>query len=400
MQRFLPYGRQFIEEDDIAAVSAVLRSDYLTTGPAVAKFEAALKEATGAPYAAACANGTAALHLAMLALGIGAGDSVVVPSMTFLASANAARFVGAEVVFADVDAETGLMTPETFEAAAARAPTRPRAAVVVHLNGQTADLDGVADKAAPRGIELVEDACHALGTIHAYKDGEAAIGDVRRSRMACFSFHPVKAVTTGEGGAVTTGEAKLAERLWRLRNHGIVREPEQFSTELAFDASGEFNPWHYEMPEVGFNYRLSDINCALGTSQLAKRERFARRRAELIARYDRLLVPLAPIVRPVARVPWCRPTMHLYATRIQFDLAGKTRRQAMLELRERGIGTQVHYIPVHRQPYYAGRYGIADLPGADAYFAHQLSLPLFYEMADGDVDRVVAALADVLGIRQ
>jgi UDP-4-amino-4,6-dideoxy-N-acetyl-beta-L-altrosamine transaminase len=399
MPNFLPYGRQHIDDDDIAAVTRVLRSDYLTTGPAVAAFEHALRQATGAAHAVACANGTAALHLAMLALAIGPDDVVVVPSLTFLASANAARYVGAEVLFADVDPETGLLTPDTFRAALARAATRPRCAVVVHLNGQTADLDGLASVAAGEGIALVEDACHALATRHRYGDGEVVVGDCRRSRVACFSFHPVKAVATGEGGAVTTADDGLAERLARLRNHGMIREAERFLVrDLAFDPDGSANPWHYEMSEVGFNYRLDDISCALGTSQLAKLGKFAARRAELAQRYDALLAPLAPLVRPVARVPWAKPVWHLYAVRIDFAAAGRSRATVMNALRQSGIGTQVHYIPVHRQPYYAQRYGALHLPGTEAYFARQLSLPLFVDMGDSDVDRVVGALRDVLDL--
>jgi UDP-4-amino-4,6-dideoxy-N-acetyl-beta-L-altrosamine transaminase len=401
MQAFLPYGRQYVDEEDVAAVSEVLRSDYLTTGPTVERFESALKSVTGARHAVACANGTAALHLAMLALNIGEGDTVVVPSMTFLASANAARFVGAEATFADVDPDTGLMTPDTFAAAVAHAPKAPRAAIIVHLNGQTADLDGICSVASSHGIDLVEDACHALGTVHHYRDGSFGVGETKCSRVACFSFHPVKAITTGEGGAVTTAETALAERISVLRNHGMVRDPSRFTAgDLAFDENGQPNPWHYEMSEVGLNYRLNDMSCALGISQLAKFDRLARRRKELAERYDRLLTPLAPVVRPLSRVSWCVPALHLYAARIDFKAAGKTRREVMMTLRERGIGTQVHYIPVHRQPYYARRYGMADLPGTDLYFARQLSLPLFYGMTDNDVDRVVAELADVLALRQ
>ncbi len=401
MGAFLPYGRQYVDDDDVAAVTEVLRSDYLTTGPRVEQFESAFKAVTGARHVVACASGTAALHLAMLALKVGEGDTVVVPSMTFLASANAARFVGAEVIFADVDQDTGLITPETFAAAVSQGPKSPRTAVVVHLNGQTTDLDGISAVASSHGIDLVEDACHALGTVHHYHDGSSRVGETKCSRMACFSFHPVKAITTGEGGAVTTAESALAERMAALRNHGMVRDSLRFTaTDLAFDESGLPNPWHYEMAEVGLNYRLNDLSCALGISQLAKFDRLARRRKQLAERYDRLLAPLAPIVRPLSRVSWCNPALHLYAARIDFKAAGKTRRQVMMALRERGIGTQVHYIPVHRQPYYARRYGVANLPGVDAYFACQLSLPLFYGMTEQDIDRVVAELADALALRQ
>lgn len=400
MSEFLPYGRQYIDEEDIAAVVAVLGSDYLTTGPAVADFEAAIGRATGAPHARVCASGTAALHLAMLAIGIGEADVVVVPSMTFLASANAVRFVGGELVFADVDPDTGLITPQTLEAAVGRAPNSPRAAVVVHLNGQTVDIDGVADVSSHHGLALVEDACHALGTRHKYRDGEGTAGDVHRSQLACFSFHPVKTIATGEGGAVTACDPVLIERVERLRSHGIIRAPEEFTeTALAFDANGTVNQWHYEMPEIGFNYRLSDVNCALGTSQLKKLPAFSARRTALAQRYDALLAPLAPIIRPVTRVAWSRPAWHLYPVLIDFEKVGRSRTVVMTELRKRGIGTQVHYIPVHRQPYYVRRYGPLDLPGTDAYFNRQLSLPLFFAMADSDVDRVVAALCEVLGLQ-
>jgi UDP-4-amino-4,6-dideoxy-N-acetyl-beta-L-altrosamine transaminase len=401
MRRLLSYGRQFIDDDDVAAVAATLRSDFLTTGPAVLAFENALKETTGASYALACANGTAALHLAMLALGVGQGDIVVVPSLTFLATANAARFVGAEVVFADVDPDHGLMTPQTLRAAIARSPKPPRAAIVVHLNGQTADLDGMSDLAAQNGFDLVEDACHALATRHHYRDGEASVGDARRSRAVCFSFHPVKTIAVGEGGAVTTADAEIAERVGLYRNHGMTRSPQKFVLrDIAFDDRQQPNPWHYEMHDVGFNYRLSDIHCSLGVSQLAKLPRFAARRRELAALYDELLLPLAPAVRPVSRVRWSTPTWHLYSVLIDFEGCGISRARAIEKIRALGIGTQVHYIPVHRQPYYASRVRSGDLPGADAYFKRQLSLPLFYDMSHDDVRLVVRSLTDVLGLKE
>lgn len=399
MNRLLPYGRQSIDDDDIAAVAAVMRSDYLTTGPAVPAFENALKGVTGANHALACANGTAALHLAMLALGVGQGDVVVVPSLTFLATANAARFVGADVVFADVDPDNGLMTPQTLRAALERSPKAPRAVIVVHLNGQTVDLDAISDMAAQYKFDLVEDACHALATRHRYRDGEAWVGDARRSRAACFSFHPVKTIAVGEGGAVTTSEPKLAERIGLFRNHGMTRDVSKFLLgELAFDENQKPNPWHYEMPDVGFNYRLSDIHCALGVSQLAKLPRFIARRHELAALYDELLEPHAATFRPVARVPWASPTWHLYSVLIDFDRCGKTRASVMNELRASGVATQVHYTPVHRQPYYAEHVQSGDLSGADAYFKRQLSLPFYYGLSDDDVRHVVRSLAKVLGL--
>jgi UDP-4-amino-4,6-dideoxy-N-acetyl-beta-L-altrosamine transaminase len=392
MPPFLPYGRQLIEDDDIAAVAEVLRSDVLTTGPAVAAFEGDLAAAVGAAHAVACANGTAALHLTALALGLGPGDRVVVPAVTFVATANAARFVGAEVVFADVDPATGLMTPATLAEAMARAGGPVKAAYPVHLNGQTVDIAALA-QACP-GLALVEDACHALGS----RTGAGPTGNGAHSAMTVFSFHPVKTVCMGEGGAVTTNDPTLAALVAKLRGHGISREAGAFRhPDEAFAASGEANPWYYEMQELGFNYRVPDVLCALGRSQLAKLPRFAAARRSLAARYDRLLEPLAPRVRPIAKVPGCEPVLHLYVVKIDFAAAGLSRAEVMTGLRARGIGSQVHYLPVNRQPYYVERYGQQSLPGADAYYAGCLSLPLFPGMAEDDPDRVVEALSEILG---
>ena len=398
-EAFLPYARQAVEDDDIAAVTRVLRGEWLTTGPTVSAFEAALCEKLGVRHVVACSSGTAALHLTMLALGLGHGDAVVVPSLTFLATANAVRFVGAEAVFADVDSETGLMGPAEFETALARAGgARLRAVLPVHFAGQCVDPSGIAALAAERGLAVVEDACHAIGTTYATSGGgRAVVGACQDSAMCVFSFHPVKTVTMGEGGAVTTNDDGLAERLRLFRNHGMVREPECFENrDLAFDTDGAANPWYHEMPEVGFNYRASDIHCALGLSQLKKLNRFVARRRALAARYHALLARLAPVVRPVGRVRGCEPAWHLYVVLIDFGALGITRAELMNRLRERGIGNQVHYLPVHLQPYYRRRYRDLSLPGADAYYARALSLPLFPGMADADVDRVVAALAEIV----
>ena len=388
---FLPYGRQSIDDDDIAAVAEVLRSDILTTGPAVAAFEADLAAVAGASHAVACANGTAALHLTALALGLGPGDRVVVPAVTFVATANAARFVGAEVVFADVDPATGLMTADTLRDAMARAGGPIKAIYPVHLNGQTVDVAALA-QACP-GLPIVEDACHALGT----RTPAGPVGNCSHSAMTVFSFHPVKTVCMGEGGAVTTNDASLAAQLAKLRGHGITRDADDFRHPgEAFAPSGGANPWYHEMQELGFNYRVPDILCALGRSQLAKLPRFAARRRALAARYDLLLRPLAPLVRPIAKVPGCEAVLHLYVVRIDFAAAGLSRAAVMDGLRARGVGSQVHYLPVNRQPYYVERYGALSLPGADAYYDACLSLPLFPGMAEDDPDRVVEALSAVL----
>ena len=382
----LPYGRQTIEDDDIAAVAEALKADFLTTGPAGEAFERAFAETVGAKHALACANGTAALHLAMLALDVQPGEVVIAPSITFLATANCARYVGADVVFADVDPDTGLMTPATLADALERVGGRRlRAVLPVHLRGDAADLPGLEALARDAGAVLVEDAPHALGTTMRFGNTAEAVGDVRHSAMATFSFHPVKTIATGEGGMVTTNDPELAERLRTLRSHGMVRPPGA-------------DPWWYEMPEPGFNYRLPDILCALGQSQLAKLPRFAARRRALAAAYAQALGPLAPLVRPAAQPSWSDPVLHLMIVLIDFEAAGRSRREVVEALKARGVGSQVHYIPVHRQPYYRKLYGELELPGAEAWYARCLSLPLYPGMADGDVAKVVGALREALGL--
>ena len=396
--RFLPYGRHQIDEDDIAAVVSVLRSDSLTGGPLVAEFEQAFAERVGARFAVACANGTAGLHLAAMALGLGPDDAAIVPTLTFLATANAARYVGAEVVFADVDPATGLMRPEDLQEAHARAARKVRAVIPVHLNGQCVDMEAVAEVAGGHGMRIIEDACHAIGATYRTRSGEEVrVGACRHSDMAVFSLHPVKTIAMGEGGVVTTNDPDLHAALLRLRNHGMVRDASCFVLpEEAFDADGQPNPWYYEMPEPGYNYRASEIHCALGLSQLRKLDRFLARRRELADAYDKALKPLAPLVQPIPRAAGCTSGWHLYVVHMDFSSAKMTRATLMRRLLGKGIGTQVHYLPVHRQPYYRSRYGNALLPGADAYYASCLSLPLFPAMSNGEVERVVAALADEL----
>lgn len=395
---FLPYGRQSIDDDDIAAVAAVLRSDALTNGPATEAFERALAETTGAGDVVACSSGTSALHLAVLGLGLKAGDQVIVPSLTFLASANCARYAGADVIFADVDEKTGLMGPAHLEDALARArPGAAKAAVPVHLNGQCCEMAGLRAVADRHGLALIEDACHALGGTYPGPGNVAVpVGAGHASAATCFSFHPVKTIAMGEGGAVATNDPGLAAVMRRLRSHGMERMPAAPALpEYARDADGSANPWFYEMADLGWNFRASDIHCALGLSQLKKLAPFVARRAALVARYDDALRPLAPLVRPVARVGG-QPGWHLYVVLIDFEALGKSRAQVMRALSAAGIGTQVHYFPVHLQPYYQRLYGKHRLPGAERYYARCLSLPLFPAMADTDVERVADTLAGIL----
>jgi dTDP-4-amino-4,6-dideoxygalactose transaminase len=320
---------------------------------------------------------------------------VIVPAVTFLATANAARFCGAEVIFADVDPDTGRLTAETFAAALARHPNAAVKAVLpVHLNGHCVDMPAIRAIAEPRGIAVIEDACHAVGGRHqAGNQSLAPVGACALSELACFSLHPVKTITSGEGGVTTTNDADAYKRMLSFRTHGMVREPGEFlHPDLGLDAEGKANPWYYEMQSLGFNYRVTDFACALGLSQLKRLDQYAKRRRELMARYDRMLAPLAPLIRPVPPAPGDDPVLHLYAVLIDFARIGRSRAEVMQELKAAGIGTMVHYIPVNRQPYYRRRYGESRLPGAEAYYARVLSIPFYPTMQDADVDRVVDAL--------
>ena len=392
---FLPYGRQSIDDADVDAVVAVLRSDWLTTGPAVDAFEAAFATATGAPHAVCCANGTAALHMAYHALGIGPGDNVIVPSVTFLATASTAHLLGAGIVFADVDPDTALMTAETLKAALDRAGGGVAAVAPVHMAGQMADMDAIGAVARDAGAYIVEDACHAIGGRDAAgrQVGSAGTGD-----LMTFSLHPVKTIAAGEGGVVTTADGALAERMRLFRNHGMSRTGFA-AADQAFAADGAANPWYYEMTEPALNYRLSDIHAALATSQLTRLPSFVERRQALATRYDAAFASLpahvSAMVRPSGRSGYGIPAWHLYVVLIDFEALGRDRADVMRALGSRGIGSQVHYLPLHRQPYFRQRHGALDLPGADAWYARALSLPLFVDMQDDDVDRVVEALHDL-----
>jgi len=399
--KFLPYGRQNIDDDDIAAVVDVLRSDFLTSGPIVEAFEAKLCQITGASETVSCSSATAALHIAAMALNLGPGDWAVVPDITFLATANAIRYTGADVIFADVDPDSGLMTALTFQAALdTNSEKNIRAVLPVHLTGQPADPVGIAAIARGKGIAVIEDASHALGTSYLTEKGKEPhkVGSCTHADMTVFSFHPVKVIACGEGGAVTTRDPSLAKRLRQLRNHGMTRASEDFTnSELSRDDSGVINPWYYEMAEPGYNYRLTDIHAALGLSQLGKLDQFTDRRRQIAAHYDERLAGLTSCLHSIAHVPACQVGWHLYPVLIDFDALGLSRAHVMNRLRQLGIGTQVHYIPVSNQPYYTRLYGKQYLPGAQAYYTRVLSLPLFPAMKDEDVDRVIEALEMVLG---
>ncbi|SBT37548.1 DegT/DnrJ/EryC1/StrS family aminotransferase [Micromonospora auratinigra] len=375
MTGLLPYGRQSVVEEDVAAVAEVLRGDWLTTGPQVTAFEEDLAGWTGGAGCAVVSNGTAALHTAYAAAGVGPGDEVVVPPMTFAATASTAVALGATVVFADVEEETFTLDPA---AAAAAVTPRTRVVSAVDYAGHPADYDALR-AALGRDVLLLADAAHSIGA--AYHD--RPVGSL--ADLTTFSFFPTKNLTTAEGGAVAAGDPALLARARRFRNHGLVREPAALR---APDEGG----WHQEVHEFGLNYRLPDVLCALGRSQLRRLGDFLAARARLVARYDEALADLPGVLRP-ARRSWARPAWHLYPVRI---LDGR-RREVYDRMRAAGIGVQVNYLPVHWHPAFADLgYRRGSCPVAEAFYAQQLSLPLYPDLTDADQDRVVDALAAAL----
>lgn len=382
----LPYARQFIDESDIAAVIAALHADFLTQGPTVGAFEEALCRTTGARHAVAVSSGSAALHLLAIALGVGPGQVGVTSPITFAATANCFLHAGGGVAFADVDPRTGLMTPGHLEAALDTLEARgvpPGLVIAVSLTGRVADLEGLARVCGRRGWTLVEDAAHSLGGLGRAADGTSfRSGSCRHTRAAILSFHPVKHICTGEGGAVLTNDADLAGRIRRLRSHGIDKpSPDRLPP-------GE-GPWFQDQVELGFNYRLTDIQAALGLSQLRRLDAFLERRRTLARRY------LERLDRPGLRDIFALPppdegsAWHLFV--VHFADAA-LRRRAVEFLADRGIRTQVHYIPVYRHTFYKKRFGETTLPGAEAWYRGCLSLPLFPAMRDQDLERVADAL--------
>jgi len=367
----IPYGRQTIDNEDVRAVAEVLRSDWLTTGPAVERFEREIAEFTGARHAVAVSSGTAALHAAVHALGIGPGDEVIVPAMTFAATANAVVFEGGTPVFTDVHPDTLLLDVAEVER---KITSRTKAIIPVDYAGQPCDYDCLRAICTRHGIALLADACHSLGA--QYKGRNAGL----LADMTAFSFHPVKHITTGEGGMVTTDDSALAEHLRRFRNHGISTDHRQ---------RAEVGSWYYEMEELGYNYRISDIQCALGSSQLHKLPGWLARRRQIAAAYDAALSscswkPL--LVRPEVCHAW-----HLYVVQTP---AGTDRGGAFAALRAAGIGVNVHYIPVHLHPFYRRRFGTGAglCPQTEQAYERLLSLPMYPAMRDGEVETVIAAL--------
>jgi UDP-4-amino-4,6-dideoxy-N-acetyl-beta-L-altrosamine transaminase len=383
----IPYGRQSISEADIEAVAEVLRSDFLTQGPVVPAFEEAVVSLCGAAHGVAANSATSALHLACLALGVGPGDRVWTSPLTFVASANAALYCGADVDFVDVDERTYNMCPEKLEEKlrrAADAGTLPKVLIPVHLAGQSCDMTAIHGLTARYGVRVVEDASHAIGGSY---QGEP-VGNCRFSDITVFSFHPVKIVTTGEGGMAMTNDAVVADLMRMDRTHGITRDP----TQLQHDNVG---PWYYEQQRLGFNYRMTDICAALGLSQMGRIEEFLARRREIAAIYDAAFVEL-----PV-KTPWQLPdtasAWHLYVIRIDRRRTARSHREIFDALREVGVGANVHYIPVYRQPYYrALGFGQGHCPNAEAYYAEAISLPMYPGLSDDEQQQVIAAVTEAV----
>jgi perosamine synthetase len=376
---FLPYGRQSIEEDDIQAVVKVLRSDWLTTGPKVEEFEQAIADRVGAKHAVSFSSGTAALHGAAFAAGLGPGDEAITSPLTFAASANCVLYQGATPVFADVSPDTLNLDPEQV---ARKIGSRTRALMPVDYAGHPADMDEIRDLADKNGCLVIEDAAHALGA--EYKGRR--IGSI--ADLTVFSFHPVKHLTTGEGGMVTTNRDDLAKTLKQFRNHGISSDARQRQSE---------GQWFYEMVLLGFNYRLTDIACALGLAQLKRLDENLSRRREIAARYTAAFRDLAEVASPVVR-DGVNPAWHLYPFRLNLEKLTADRSQVFRALRAENIGVNVHYIPVHLHPYYRDRFGYrgGEYPVAENAYERLMSLPMFHGMSDQDVEDVIHAMRKVI----
>lgn len=383
MNAFLPYGRQSIDEADISAVLAVLKSDFLTQGPAIPRFEQAVAGWCGTRHGIALSNGTATLHCAAKAMGLGHGDYLWTSPITFVASANAGRYCGAKVDFVDVDPGTILMCPDRLEAKLQKAEKEgrlPKVVVPVHFAGQSCDMPRIHALGQKYGFRILEDAAHALGGSFQ----QERIGNCRWSDAVSHSFHPVKIVTSGEGGMITTNDDELAWRIATLRSHGITRDENRMM-------SPSDGPWYYQQIELGFNYRMTDLQAALGTSQMGKLEHFAARRRELVDLYDRELADLP--LSPLARDPRGISGWHLYMIRLHLSEIRQSRRQIFDSLRTQNIGVNVHYIPVHLQPDYQKLgFKAGMFPEAERYYEECITLPLFPAMTLAEVQRVKAAL--------
>ncbi|MEQ9397806.1 MAG: UDP-4-amino-4,6-dideoxy-N-acetyl-beta-L-altrosamine transaminase [Longimicrobiales bacterium] len=388
----IPYGRHFLDEDDVQAVVDLLRRGPLTQGPMVEVFEAAVAEYVGADYAVAVASCTAGLHIAAAAAGMGRGDRLVTSPITFVASSNAGLYNNGKVSFADIDPETVNMSPAAL-GAVLDATDDTRVVMPVHFSGLPCDMPAIRARANEAGAAVIEDAAHALGG--SYEDG-SMVGSCTHSDMAVFSFHPVKLIAAGEGGVVTTNDPEMYRRLLRLRSHGINKADDPYEMPELSVTDGMDNPWYYEMQELGYHYRITDIQCALALSQFRKIDRFIARRRELARAYDAALEG-HPVFRPAQPMGRDRSGHHIYVVRGDWEAAGISRAEVMTRLRAREIVTQVHYIPVPAHPYYRSLgFDPSDYPESMAYYEQALTLPLFYALTDDEQAHVIRSLDDVL----
>ncbi|MEM9116378.1 MAG: UDP-4-amino-4,6-dideoxy-N-acetyl-beta-L-altrosamine transaminase [Cyanobacteria bacterium P01_F01_bin.56] len=387
MSDYIPYGRQDITQADIDAVVTVLQSDWITQGPSISRFEQAVADYCKAKYAVAVTSATAALHIACLAAGLGSGDWLWTSPNTFVASANCALYCGAQVDFVDIDAKTYNLDIEALEQKLLVAELQgnlPKVVVPVHLAGQSCEMERIAGLSRKYGFTVLEDASHAIGARYRGQP----VGNCQFSEMTVFSFHPVKIITTGEGGMVLTNRDDLYEQLIRLRTHGITRN-EHLMTEASH------GPWYYQQLDLGLNYRITDIQAALGWSQMQRLEEFVGRRRQLAARYNESLSGL-PISLPHQHADTLS-SWHLYVVRLQLDELRLTHRQVFELLRAAGIGVNLHYIPVHTQPYYQQLgFNWGDFPEAEQYYREAISLPLYYGLSETDQNRVFATLKQTL----
>jgi len=389
----IPYGRHSIDDADVEAVTAVLRGGALTQGPKVEEFERAIACRVGARHAVAVSSATAGLHITALAAGMAPGRTLVTSPITFVASANAGLYCGGRIAFADIEASTLNMSASSLEAAVHRSGGA-QVIVPVHFGGLPCDMPAIKAVADRCGAHVIEDAAHAIGATH--PDG-SPVGSCRHSLCTVFSFHPVKNMAMGEGGVITTNDDAFFRHLLRLRSHGINKAGDSLMDQAEALTDGVPNPWYYEMQELGFHYRVTDIQCALGLSQLGRLDQFLARRRELAARYDRAFQGFSNL-RPAQPERRASSGLHLYVVRIDFKATGLTRAQLMVRLRDRGVGTQVHYIPVNRQPLYR-RLGMAGdpVPEADRYYAAGLSIPLYFGLRDDEQEFVIDTLRGLVG---
>lgn len=399
----ISYGRQYIDDDDIAEVVEALKSSSLTQGPKVQEFESALCRLTGAAYAVVVNSGSAALHLACLAAGVGPGDEVITSPNTFIASANCVVYCGGKPVFADIDPRTYNISPLEIEK---KINERTKAVIPVHFAGQSCDMEAIQnivrsrEKKYGHKIYIIEDACHAIGST--YK--QTAVGSCAFSDMVVMSFHPVKQITAGEGGAVLTNNDEFQRQFRILRTCGLTRDVDDFTCpEDAFEEDSKTHKpirkmWYAEQNDLGYNYRLSDIHCALGASQLKKLDHFRKERSQIVGQYNAAFKDIPGLTIPFEEGLGAIH-FHIYVLLIDFEKFGTTRAQVMMELKERGIQTQVHYIPVHTQPFYRKNFGTnwGDCPVAEEYYQKCLSIPLYPAMTDGDVEKVILTIKALVG---